>query len=666
MKKFSLLALAAAGLLLGACSDKNVVDEVTQEHFDAKGNGYVSMSVKLPTTTQSTTRAANDIYDDGLADEYAVKNIALIIFTGASESAATFNSVQDIAIPDVVNDVDNDNITTSYLATARVSNPGAGKDLFALVMLNYDNVLDVTNKQLKVDGTASNNVAMTDMTILDVQKLITAGDFKYTSSGKTYFFMSNAVLSGAVGGTIASTAPAKSNLSVLVQLDKDKIYPSEAEAKSNPAGSVFVERGLAKATLSSYPKTIGSGTGALPINSIEWTLDNTEPKSFLVRNMFEKVTDYSTSPFTYATIADYIGYSSEAFTTPNYRFVGHTKIGETSIQPTVDLYRTYWCVDPQYGLDNQTLNTAATHTFTTVASRGNSDADWTTVTANGTPMYCYENTFDVAHQLYKYTTRAIIKVTLRDGATFWTVNGSQDRLTSESDVQSYLKKSVIENSQIKKIFQDNLLSGTYNITDADFEFTFSTGAGKYELTSLTLSSTLEAKADNVTTFKSSLKNGGSYDDDGESSTPNINIDNVLEEAMDAANAAFTIQEYVGGVMYYEARFQHFANTADESVAGGTSLAPWNSWEPTGKKPTSSVAYPEGTSKTAEENYLGRYGMVRNNWYDVTITAFNKLGSPVDPGASISTDDTPDDHIDDYISLKINVLSWAKRTQQWSF
>ena len=42
------------------------------------------------------------------------------------------------------------------------------------------------------------------------------------------------------------------------------------------------------------------------------------------------------------------------------------------------------------------------------------------------------------------------------------------------------------------------------------------------------------------------------------------------------------------------------------------------------------------------------------------TAIKKIGSPVVP--DITTDNTPDDNIDAYISAKINVLSWAKRTQ----
>lgn len=68
-------------------------------------------------------------------------------------------------------------------------------------------------------------------------------------------------------------------------------------------------------------------------------------------------------------------------------------------------------------------------------------------------------------------------------------------------------------------------------------------------------------------------------------------------------------------------------------------------------------YPDGT-KTAEENWLGRYGVLRNNWYDISVTGVKGLGSSKVP----SVKPVPDDELDSYIAVKINVLSWAKRTQ----
>lgn len=61
----------------------------------------------------------------------------------------------------------------------------------------------------------------------------------------------------------------------------------------------------------------------------------------------------------------------------------------------------------------------------------------------------------------------------------------------------------------------------------------------------------------------------------------------------------------------------------------------------------------------DEKFLGRYGVLRNNWYDLGINSISGVGSPVIPKAP----DTPDDELESFISVRINVLSWAKRTQR---
>ena len=104
MKKLSFLALAAVGLLLGACtSDKDVANVPETEDV---GEGYIAVSVNLPTAPQSMTRATDDNgagagkfdLDDGLEGEYAVNDVHLLIFTpGASEDAATFKTAFNLS-----------------------------------------------------------------------------------------------------------------------------------------------------------------------------------------------------------------------------------------------------------------------------------------------------------------------------------------------------------------------------------------------------------------------------------------------------------------------------------------------------------------------------------------------------------------------------------------
>ena len=63
------------------------------------------------------------------------------------------------------------------------------------------------------------------------------------------------------------------------------------------------------------------------------------------------------------------------------------------------------------------------------------------------------------------------------------------------------------------------------------------------------------------------------------------------------------------------------------------------------------------SETAQNpNYLGRYGVVRNNWYDMNVTKVG-IGSPTVPGDEGNLDEE-----ESYINVEINILSWAKREQ----
>lgn len=60
----------------------------------------------------------------------------------------------------------------------------------------------------------------------------------------------------------------------------------------------------------------------------------------------------------------------------------------------------------------------------------------------------------------------------------------------------------------------------------------------------------------------------------------------------------------------------------------------------------------------DANFLGAYGVVRNNWYQITINSVSGPGAPgvTDPGEEPVVDE------EGYIKCSINVLSWAKRSQ----
>ena len=117
--------------------------------------------------------------------------------------------------------------------------------------------------------------------------------------------------------------------------------------------------------------------------------------------------------------------------------------------------------------------------------------------------------------------------------------------------------------------------------------------------------------------------------------------------------------------YYAIRIKHFGDQLTPWHVG-TKTAPigtWNtSWPNDGAEavlPTAGNSYPNNNA----DDYLGRYGVLRNNWYDIVVDGIKTLGSakPID----YTTDPTPDDELEGYINVQINILSWARRTQNWN-
>lgn len=107
---------------------------------------------------------------------------------------------------------------------------------------------------------------------------------------------------------------------------------------------------------------------------------------------------------------------------------------------------------------------------------------------------------------------------------------------------------------------------------------------------------------------------------------------ALAKAFGAKDAdAAVIAVYENGLCYYPIRLRHFNDTQ----------TPW-----------------ENNEDYTEARHLGRYGVVRNNWYQVTINAVSGPGLPDVP----PTPPTPDDEKKYYMNASIKILSWAKRPQ----
>ena len=599
MKKSLLFSAVLAGLMLGSCSSSDDLAGGNNPSFNKDGNGFMSVSVNLPTRSGNTSRAVNDNYDDGEASEYEVKNGILALFdaTGkTSEGEYKLLAAYKLDLTGTDLDTDKDNITSTHSVVTQIKSITA-TDVYALVLLNDNSILTVSDGKLLQGGTTD----LTGKTYNEILNLTTENAM--TSTG---FFMANAPVSATPGNASAPDG----KYTTLSKVDVTKIKETKSEAINDPAVSVFVERGVAKVSLNSGSLTGTTTDNSLPYTFNGWVLDNTTKSSYIVRNMGTEA-------------GTYLKYSSEKFgTTLNSRFVGDTKLGDTSKQPAVALYRTYWCVDPTY---SQTFD-ATSH-----AAKFNT-ADVTSWLASGKYVYCHENTFDVAHMDYSNTTRALVKVTFNDGNKFYTNNGANAILDTDDKrndaVMSYVLGSDINIVDLKKYLSDNT-TGTVTWEKKDFDLSWETTPDKDGILKV---KDIKLSPDGLAKLKTGYHPFTGWD-----------------AIKDQLNTNRVIRQYDNGASYYEVRIKHFAGD------GASDLAPWNTWETT-IKPSAALAYPGN----AEQNYLGRYGLVRNNWYDIDVTAIKKIGSPVVP--DITTDNTPDDNIDAYISAKINVLSWAKRTQ----
>ena len=64
--------------------------------------------------------------------------------------------------------------------------------------------------------------------------------------------------------------------------------------------------------------------------------------------------------------------------------------------------------------------------------------------------------------------------------------------------------------------------------------------------------------------------------------------------------------------------------------------------------------------------LGRYGVVRNNWYHLDLQSVSGPGTPWIPDPSDPDNPTPpdtdDDEADAYLSVKITINPWTYWTQ----
>lgn len=574
-----LFSIALAGLALGACSNEDVVEQGGGASWNSEGTGYVKLAVNLPTTPAS--RGVNDDFEDGLAAEYAVNNATLVLLSGANEAAATVNSAYDLKLNFSNNG--SDAITTTADITQKINSISGTDKIYALVVLNHNGMLSVSDKNVLSAGGAE----ATGKTLNSLNDALKSSLASWHGAG---YLMSNAVLTKAVGGS-SYTAGA---VQTLVEIDRNSIEATEAEAAANPAAKIYVERAEAKVTVdgaATLSNTTTDGTN-LSYTIDGWVLDNTNTTSKLVRT----VDGYST----WAGLA-----TNDPDVTNKYRFVGNVSVG-TDIAGA-SLYRVYWGDDYNYA-------TTAVTDLTKIAD----GAVPANVNALGSDAYCFENTAILSTMRENTCTRVIVKATFNNGQPFFLVDNDVTAMFAETDVKKEVAARVVGDNNINAWLEANLKDGATIESDKDLIITLNDlKAGKVTVKEVALT-------DNALT---KLKEG---------SIPNF------AEWLVAANAHIILEYYAGGSAYYPVYVAHF----------GDDLTPWDKKET--EAPSADNIYP---AANADANYLGRWGVLRNNWYQINVTSIRSIGAPTVEQATGTIDKK-----ESYISVTVNTLPWAVRTQ----
>lgn len=604
MNKLKLFPIALTALVLGACSSEDIIDNGGQGPVAQGEKGYVSFAINLPTTP--STRA-NDQFDDGLEAEYKVNDATLLIFNGDSEDDAKFYGAYNLTLGNAeLEGGVNDNITTTHKAIASFVKPSG--NVYALVIVNKGDVLTGSEK----DGWQLNDANLTSETSFNDFRTVaqTLGVSRLASTtGKGNFFMTNAPLYTQPGNSTDPTTGGTGKAVTLTEIPSASIYPTQSEAESKPATSIYVERAVAKVTVKAEAgKESGPvGTGTISYELSGWTLDITNKQSYIVRNVKD---------------ADWWSY--KAATSNDYRFVGFANV-------SANLYRTYWAYDPNY---DDTYNSSAFNML-----QGTTPTSLTDV---GDNAYCLENTFDVDNQNQNQTTRVIVAATLNDGNGFCIWDNDKTTLIDKKAVVQEIKREYLDNPTVVAALKDpntGLIKddNNYSIGENQLTVTFSNGMTEYD-----------------------FLNGGNTDLGGDLTVAEIKINSdcaswfkknaiptVLTpggegnaDIIAAVNNGKKVSYYKDGVAYYPVMIRHF----DEDQT------PWTAEGKT-------ESYPDTDGK-AEANWLGRYGVLRNNWYEINVTGIKSIGSADVP----DVDGTPDDPLESWISVEINVLSWAKRSQ----
>ena len=464
--------------------------------------------------------------------------------------------------------------------------------------------IQITNSNIRISdklymlAIANASPSISEGATFATVKALTLSSLTTAIGGPEYFVMSNAPLASANNGS--------GKVTTLAEIDPSLFATTEAEALAAPACYVYLERAAAKVTTS-----LDAG--------LDMHIKGNTNIDFAPSDFYYSLYNYNTGCYLIRQMdAAWLPYNGTA-----KRFVESARLLNNR-------YRTYWATDINYG-----NSTGLTANMKGWKSMGESD-------------YCAENTFEVSKMQDDCSTSVLVALRLNGGEPFYTtsVTGSDviyqmpaNDVTEEgtSASESFARKRSTKVSSAKTI--DEYLRQWLMETNSGFRNWVNIyAAGEPKHVNITVESRdadfglTDAK---VTAVTQTARAAGSA---GANAFDALNLKTYCDNNI-------KILFYEHGWCYYRVLIRHFDDTQ----------TPWSSAASMSGNTTTQVY---GTGDTATENYLGRYGVVRNNWYNININSVTHVGSPIIPPLTTNADDK----VEQLLNATLSISGWEKHDQ----
>lgn len=601
MKIKHFFGLAVIAAMTASCSSNEDLGTAgSGTGTNESGVSYASITINLP-TANGTRATTNDQFNGGTPSEYAVNDATLLIFERGTETSENkYKFVEAVPLgnlePWKKDNDSNNGITTEATITAELNSAKVDE-----VGGQYY-ALVILNNKVGTENKVTIPTATTETYgTWNVADKVNATNLVNNSNG---FYMANAPEFTTKDVEPTTLVPIKG------------IYRTKEEAQSKPGTTIHVERGLAKVTVGSnstgknYFATEGDNATGTNYKSdkvqiTNWALDVTNRSSFPVH-----VTSGLKAGTTIGEGQTVIGYTdiwkNEAATTGT----AATKRFVSQLPAEGAFKRVYWGIDPNYSMGLTDLDKCKEQ-FTLATDKG-TVVKWMNGSGSDNPLYCLENTFDIDNMKQGQTTRVLVKATYTPSVlsspsvtdkTFFMIGNSLDIWTTKTlkdQIASKAKEALrITTDPTVELTGDLLTAGTHVLTKSNVSIKIKEGETETEKVDDKLVATLNTK---------------------------LGLDK---------DKGIGIKTYKNGESYYIARIKHF----------GDDLTPWKAGD--------------ATYDGKNLNWLGRYGVLRNNWYDLTINSISGPGYPDVPEVKPKS---PDDEDTKYINVSVKILDWAKRSQ----